>query len=71
MKIFHIFVNLKPWNDAPISIILYNYIIENAILTLLQARFVKGDATTKQLLHVYHTFYNAVDSGKEVRAVFW
>ena len=49
---------------------LYNYIIENAILTPFQSGFVRGDSTTNQLLQIYHTFCNAVDSGKEVRAVF-
>lgn len=29
-----------------------------------------GDSTTYQLLHTYHTFIEAVDSGKEVRVVF-
>ena len=49
---------------------LYNYIIENAILTPFQSGFVRGDSTTNQLLHTYHTFCNAVNSGKEVRSVF-
>ena len=49
---------------------LYNYIIENAIFTPFQSGFVRGDSTTNQLLHTYHTFCNAVDSGKEVRSVF-
>ena len=49
---------------------LYNYIIENAILTPFQSGFVRGDSTTNQLLHTYHTFCNANDSGKEVRSVF-
>ena len=47
---------------------LYNYIIENAILTPF--RFVRGDSTTNQLLQIYHTFWKADNSGKEVRAVF-
>ena len=29
-----------------------------------------GDSTNNKLLHTYHTFCNAVDSGKEVQAVF-
>ena len=49
----------------------YNYIIENAILTPFQSGFVRGDSTTNQLLQIYHTFCNAVDSGKEVRAFFF
>ncbi|MCF1459523.1 MAG: reverse transcriptase family protein, partial [Shewanella sp.] len=49
---------------------LYNYISENHLLTPFQSGFVPGDSTTYQLLHTYHTFCEAVDSGKEVRAVF-
>ena len=49
---------------------LYNHIIVNRILTPLQSGFVQGDSTTYQLLHTYHTFCEAVDRGKEVRAVF-
>ena len=48
---------------------LYNYIIINAILTTFQSDFVRGDSTTNELLHTYHTFCNAVDSGKVVWAV--
>ena len=49
---------------------LYNYVLSNHILTPLQSGFVSGDSTTFQLLHTYHMFCEAVDSGKEVRAVF-
>ena len=42
------------------------YIIDYQILTPFQS----GDSTTNQLLHTYHTFCNAVDCDKEVRAVF-
>ena len=49
---------------------MYNYAIEHQVLTPFQSGFVQGDSTTFQLLHTYHTFCNAVDSGKEVRAVF-
>ena len=40
-------------------------------LTPLQSGFVKGDSTTYQLFHTYHQFCEAVDNGKEVRAVFY
>ena len=50
--------------------VLYNYIHEHRILTPFQSGFVTGDSTTFQLLHIYHTFCEAVDSGKEVRVVF-
>ena len=49
---------------------LYNYVISHHILTPLQSGFVHGDSTTYQLLHTYHQFCEAVDNGKEVRAVF-
>ena len=49
---------------------LYNYITVNDILTPLQSGFRHGDSTTNQLLHTYHTICEAVDKGKEVRAVF-
>ena len=41
-----------------------------SFLTSFQSDFVRGDSTTNELLHTYHTFCNAVDSGKVVRAVF-
>ena len=50
---------------------LYNYVTVNHILTLLQSGFVQGDSTTFQLLHTYHILCEAVDCGKEVRAVLW
>ena len=49
---------------------LYNYVLSNHILTPLQSGFVSGDSTTFQLLHTYNMFCEAVDNGKEVRAVF-
>lgn len=73
-----------PMNYRPISLLdpigkvmercvhkhLFNYIQENRILTPFQSGFIPGDSTTFQLLHTYHTFCEAVDSGKEVRVVF-
>ena len=49
---------------------LYNYICENQILTLFQSGFLPRDSTTYQILHTYHTFCEAVDSGKKVRSYF-
>ncbi|MCG8033358.1 MAG: reverse transcriptase family protein, partial [Candidatus Thiodiazotropha taylori] len=49
---------------------LYNYVVSHNLITPFQSGFIKGDSTTNQLLHTYHTFCEAVDSGKEVRAVF-
>ena len=48
----------------------YNYINTNHLNTPLQSGFIPGDSTTYQLLHPYHRFCKAVDSGKEVRVVF-
>ena len=74
----------SPSNYRPISLLapvgktmdrcvhkhLYNYICENQIFRPFQSGFVPRDSATYQLLHTYHTFCEAVDSGKEVRAVF-
>ena len=49
---------------------LYNYVTVNRILTPLQSGFVQEDSTTYQPLHTYHTFCEAIDRGKEVRAIF-
>ena len=49
---------------------LHNHVVSHQILTPLQSGFVRGDSTTYQLIHTYHQFCQAVDSGKEVRAVF-
>ena len=49
---------------------LYNYVTSHQFLTFLQSGFVQGDSKTYQLLHTYHTFCEAVDKGREVRAVF-
>ena len=47
-----------------------NYISENNSLTTFQSGFIQGDSTTFKLLHTYHSFLEAADSGKEVRIVF-
>ena len=50
---------------------IFNYISEKkSLLTPFQSEFIQGDSITVQLLHTYHTFLEAVDSGKEVRVVF-
>ena len=49
---------------------LYNYTIAHRLITPLQSGFIQGDSTTYQLLHTYHTFCEAFDSGKETRVVF-
>ena len=75
---------LVPSNYRPISLLsqlgkvmercvhkhIFNYISENSLLTPFQSGFIQGDSTTFQLLHTYHSFLEAVDSGKEVCVVF-
>ena len=48
---------------------LNNYVINNDLITPLQSGFKHGDSTNLQLIHTYHSFCEAVDSGKEIRAV--
>ena len=73
-----------PTNYRPISLLscvgklmercvfkyIYNFIINNNILTKLQSGFIRGDSTTNQLLYIYNDFCKAIDEGKEVRVVF-
>ena len=73
-----------PDNYSPISLLslvgktiercihkhLCNYVVSHKLITPFQSGFIKGDYYTNQLLHTYHTFCEAVDSSKEVRAVF-
>ena len=49
---------------------LYNYMVTNQLFTPLHSGFREGDSTTNQLLHTYHKICEAVDKGKEIRAVF-
>ncbi len=49
---------------------LYNYLREHDRLTSLQSGFVPGDSTVNQLTYLYTVFSEAIDSGKEIRAVF-
>ena len=49
---------------------LYNHLRDNNFLTALQSGFIPGDSTVNQLTYLYNVFCQALDSGKEVRAVF-
>ena len=49
---------------------LYNYMVKNQLSIPLQPGYREGNSPTNQLLHTYHTIYEAVDKGKEIRAVF-
>ena len=48
----------------------YNFLLENFILTAYQSGFQPGKSTVTQLLEVFHHFCKAVDSNKEMRVVF-
>ena len=49
---------------------MFNYVNLHQLLTPLQSGFIPKDSTTNQLIHLYHTFCEAVDDGKEVSVVF-
>ena len=49
---------------------LFNHLRDNSLLSSLQSGFIPGDSTVNQLTFLYNTFCQALDSGKEVRAVF-
>ena len=46
------------------------FMVTNQLVTSLQSGFGEADYTINQLLHTYHKICEAVDKGKEVRAVF-
>ena len=48
----------------------YNHFLENNILTSFQSGYRRGDSTVYQLSYLYNTFCQALDAGKEVRAIF-
>ena len=50
----------------------YNHFLENNILKSFQSGFRRGDSTVtvNQLSYLYNTFCQALDAGKEVRAIF-
>ena len=49
---------------------MYNFILDNQLITKSQSGFTPGDGTTYQLIYLYHNFCEAIDQGKEVRVVF-
>ena len=48
---------------------LYNHLRDKNLLSSFQSGFIPGDSTVNQLLFLYSTFCQALDSGIEVRAV--
>ena len=47
-----------------------NFLNDHQVITTLQSGFVPGDSTVNQLVEIYNTFCQALDEGKEVRAIF-
>ena len=48
----------------------FNFFLQHNVITSLQSGFVPKDSTVNQLTSVYHSFCQALDEGKEIRAVF-
>ena len=48
----------------------HNYLLYNNIITCFQSGFTAEDSSVNQLVELYNTFCQALDEGKEVRAVF-
>jgi hypothetical protein len=49
---------------------IYNYLIDNNLITSHQSGFTPGDSAVNQLLYITKEFGRALDDGKEVRVVF-
>ena len=49
---------------------LYNFLMETGFLYKFQSGFRPGDSTINQLIFLVHKIYEALEDGKEVRAVF-
>ena len=48
----------------------HNFLLQNNIITCFQSGFTARDSSVNQLVELYNTFCQALDEGKEVRAVF-
>ena len=48
----------------------YNFFLDHNVISVLQSGFKPGDSTAFQLIDIYNTILQAIDNGKEVRAVF-
>ena len=49
---------------------IYNFLLENRIISSNQSGFTPGDSAINQLLYITNEFGKALDDGKEVRVVF-
>ena len=48
----------------------HNSLLHNKSITYFQSGFKAGASSVNQLVELYNTFCQALDEGKEVRAVF-
>ena len=55
--------------ERAVYVHILNHLSYNNILTEYQSGFLPGDSATNQLTYLYHQFCEAIDSGKEIRAV--
>ena len=49
---------------------LFNFFLDNNVITAFQSGFVPSDSTVNQLIDIYNTFCKALDESKEVCAIF-
>ena len=49
---------------------MYNYLIDNNLLSSNQSGFTSGDSAINQLLFITNEFGRALDEGKEIRVIF-
>ena len=49
---------------------IYNFLLENRIISSNQSGFTPGDSAINQLLYITNEFGKALDDGNEVRVVF-
>jgi hypothetical protein len=49
---------------------IYNFLLENRIISSNQSGFTPDDSAINQLLYITNEFGKALDDGKEVRVVF-
>jgi hypothetical protein len=50
---------------------IFNFLKDTQFLTPFQSGFLPGDSTINQLAYIYNTFCQAIDSGHEVRVIFF
>ena len=49
---------------------IFNFFIENELISFNQSRFKRGDSCINELLAIIHEIYKSFDEGFEVRSVF-